>query len=564
MNRSVAPTRHAFLTALLGVVIFFASPAVAADRIGDAVMIKSFTAPVEVRRAETPGKWLSAKVGLSLKKGDVVRTGKGAKAVLLMKDGSKMSLSGMSRLQVQEVAPNRLFGLDTGRVKSSIKKLRGNTKFEIKTPLAAASVRGTVFEVGYDEDVKQGYLDVEEGAVALSKDGQEILVHPGERVGFVPDRPLEAPGRRGAAAPADGDREDLRREVALGMSKEAVMAAAAEEMRLAEYQEGKTLIDVFGQRVRLEEYIIRRPKEVAAADQDKAFKLVVLNERDNRFDYFYYRGVFNTALPDDLSLALGDLGGKLGTTAPTYYLSSYEMGMSNTQDTLKDVASGGHQVKITYDGTDYTLTDPNNATNTRTVVGDVTSVLDGVTYHKLYDPVNDRYQTVSDAQFTAGDYRPIVFDDATDTFRVYGSGDTFWRTGYNSYSHALNGATKQSYAVKSTLPNTLAIDTDADFTFAGGTLVAFVDAPSGADVLHNRIRLYYGDGTTETVNTYLIDDEGKMAPAAAFAGITSGQAYKNELLKWNYEETVECTEFGGRKIDIVVEPKILIKSGLIK
>ena len=56
----------------------------------------------------------------------------------------------------------------------------------------------------------------------------------------------------------------------------------------------------------------------------------------------------------------------------------------------------------------------------------------------------------------------------------------------------------------------------------------------------------------------------RLSPQSAFAGISTGSEYKGELLKWNYEQQVTASEFGGRKIDLVVEPKIFIKSGLIQ
>jgi hypothetical protein len=90
------------------------------------------------------------------------------------------------------------------------------------------------------------------------------------------------------------------------------------------------------------------------------------------------------------------------------------------------------------------------------------------------------------------------------------------------------------------------------------------ETPSGADLLHNRVTLYYGDGTVETVNTYIMSDDGKIGPVSAFDGLTTGSAFKDQLLQWNYEQVTEATEFQGRKIDLVVEPKILIKSGLLK
>ena len=62
----------------------------------------------------------------------------------------------------------------------------------------------------------------------------------------------------------------------------------------------------------------------------------------------------------------------------------------------------------------------------------------------------------------------------------------------------------------------------------------------------------------------MIWEDGKMAPISAFASATSGKAFKEELLKWNYEQITQSSAFGNRKIDLVVEPKILIRSGLIK
>lgn len=526
------------------------------------VILKSMRAPVYIKRIKsTTNKWYVAKPGIKLANGDAIKTGERGQAELLMEDGSRLQLRAKTQMVLMSVAPNRMINLNFGRMKSIVTKLKNNRKFEVKTPIAAASVRGTIFEVGYDEEKKNGFLDVSKGLVALEQEDKEIMVPAGQRVDFMEGQPLTEPAPRQSGS---GDEHAaVRHEVGLGMSKEEVMSAAAEEMRLAEYQEGKTLIDVNGKRVRLEEYIIRKPREVALADQEKAFKLVVLNDREDRFDYFYYRGIFNTELPTDLSVALKDINGKLGATKPTYYLREYEMGQSNTQDYIKDNASGGHLVKIDFDGTNYTLTDPDGST-TKTVAMDETSIVDGVTYHKIYDPINDRFQTLTEAQFLAGDFRPAVYDPSDESYKFFSSGNTYWRTRYNDYSHILNGATKQSYTKKSTVANILASDLDADYTYAGGYVVPTVDTPDGADKLHNRVTLYYGDSTTETVDTYIISDDGKIGPISAFANVTTGAQYKEELLKWNYEQVTTATEFRGRKIDLVVEPKILIKSGLIK
>jgi hypothetical protein len=115
-----------------------------------------------------------------------------------------------------------------------------------------------------------------------------------------------------------------RHEVGLDMTRNQVIASAAMEQRQADYREQKSLIDVNGNRVRIEEYIVR-----PAPDQ---FKLVVLDKRSTGLDYFFYQGTFNQTLPADLSVAFKDLFGTLGSAAPKYYLTAYEMGQSNTQD----------------------------------------------------------------------------------------------------------------------------------------------------------------------------------------------------------------------------------------
>ncbi|MBL0058819.1 MAG: FecR domain-containing protein [Elusimicrobia bacterium] len=269
------------------------------------IVVKSVRGNAEIHRSKSQAnRWRALQKGASVKPGDTVRTGKNARLELKIDDGSRVVLGSKSRVQVAESAPSRIFNLAVGRIKSFVKKLQPESKFEIRTPLATAAVRGTVFEMGFDEEAKAGFLDVDRGVVALSQDGRALDVRAGQRMDFLTDVPLgEAPSResRGSAAPSSEDlaRDALRHEVGLGMSKEMVMAAAAEEIRAAEYQEGKTLMDVNGNRVRLEEYIIRNPAEITV-NPDRAFKLVTLNERADRFDYFYYLGQFNQTLPTDL------------------------------------------------------------------------------------------------------------------------------------------------------------------------------------------------------------------------------------------------------------------------
>jgi hypothetical protein len=307
---------------------------------------------------------------------------------------------------------------------------------------------------------------------------------------------------------------------------------------------------VNGQRVRVEQYVMR-PR----ADQ---FKLVVLNERAARFDYFTYKGTFNQNLPDDLSAALREIGGKLGTSAPDYYLTAYETMMSNTIDRIGDSAAGGHLVKVTFDGTNYVLTDNADATNTRTIEA---AALQSDGSYKIYNPLSDTFSLVTAANRDEA-LKVGVLDPLNGSYRNLESGDTYWKTRFNTYSSFINESSKLGYDKKSFVTNTLAIDLDTNFTNAPITTAS--EFPSGTDNLHNRLSVYYADGSRTVYDNYIIDDEGATVPTATLSGVSGSAEYKNKLDLYNYETIVTATEMGGRKIDLVVDPRIGTKSGLIQ
>jgi hypothetical protein len=317
---------------------------------------------------------------------------------------------------------------------------------------------------------------------------------------------------------SDEFKKDVEREVALGQSKDAVQAAAAVEMRRAEYQEGKTLIDAFGKRVRLEEYVVR-----PAADQ---FKLVALSEREDRLDYFYYQARFNQALPTDLREATRYLGGKTGA-APSYFVTEFETGRSNSRDSVQEVGTGGHLVNTTL--------------------------------------TSDK----------------VVYDGVSDSFQTVASGTAFWETLFDNYSFRVNGTEKYGWQPNGG-PNITAYDYTATgfntrvWNGAGTTTCATqvcedglrtsaITKPSGSDKLHDRVTITYtADGSQEIYDFLVIADDGRIASKADFGGATTGRAYKDKLVEHNFQQRLRFTEFGGRDIDFVVEPKILIKAGIIE
>ncbi|MFH2203654.1 MAG: FecR family protein [Elusimicrobiota bacterium] len=453
--------------------------------------------------------------------GDKVQTGRRAAAEISFDDGSRIELAGDAEVLIEETTAQRqALRLRLGTLRAYVKKVL-QRRFEVRTPTAVCSVRGTEFSVqvyaGGRTNISlfKGLLGIEDNR------GRAILLRPNESL-HIDGRGMGAVQRipTGTETRKSGRRRDMRREVQLDMDKNAVLAAAARESKLAEYQQGKVLVDVHGQRVRLEEYILR-----PAPDQ---FKLVVLNSRRDRFDYFYYHGTFNKTLPDDLSAALRQLGGGLDTQ-PGYYLTGFETGRSNLTDSMREIAQGGHLVDV-------------------------------------------------NGNASPGDDVAQFFDAGTDSY-VSAAGRRVYQTLFDRYGFYLNGRLKygwtggniQSYddatAASTTDPvsGTALTAANAYLENSGSLAARSVSStfPDGSR-LHQRIYESYSDGSYTAWDNYIIDDQGRTVNISEFSGIRSGAGFRQKLLDFNYEQVITATEFGGRKIDLVVEPKILIQSGLIQ
>lgn len=468
--------------------------------------ITSYKGEVEYKLAASQDwKRVAGTAATQLAGGDEVRTKRAATAEIMLESGSLIRLAPSSsfKLSAEETGGVSLH-LFVGKLRAWVKKVKST--FEIRTPTAVCAVRGTEFSLDVDPRNSNTQVDLFRGTLDIRDNlGNELLLQEGRRLSITQDgmgaqqqlsQELENERQSGAAT--------LSKEVGLAMSKESVLAAAAEEIKLAEYQQGKALVDVFGNRVQLEEYVMR-----PAPDQ---FKLVVLNKRESRLDYFFYKGTFNTALPADLSLALKQLSGLPQT--PNWYLTAYQTGRSNTIDSVEENASGGHIVDV-----NSNLDTSDNITS-------------------WFDASADKYVSLT---------------------------GSFYKTLFDYYSIKYNGT--QTYAWTPNSPNVQTyLSADLTTSIYGGNGNYNIDSsfPDGT-YLHNRILETYGTGGEFTqYDNYIIDNDGKTANLTDFAGVSSGPQYREALLKWNFQQVITSSFFGGRKIDLVVEPKILIQSGLVQ
>jgi FecR protein len=215
-----------FFTIIIGIALLYASaaaqekPPAAINAPYAGATISDFKGKVSV---QLPAQALSAPVrGEILPPETTVSTDDG-RLLLKLGDGSDILVRPHTKLVLKqpETSGWKYFQMMIGRIRTSIqKRLGGAPAFQIGTPSAVISVRGTRFDVEVD---RRGYteVDVDEGVVELESvngQGESVMITAGfsSRVGMEtgPETPrptrdlrpmLDRPGRRDMKNSNDDD-----------------------------------------------------------------------------------------------------------------------------------------------------------------------------------------------------------------------------------------------------------------------------------------------------------------------------------------------------------------------
>jgi hypothetical protein len=127
---------------------------------------------VEVQKKGT-GTWAPAKPGTLLGEGDILRTGKGSKALFVLPDGSQGAVNGNSKLSVGA----NFFKVFFGEVWMMVRPRQG---FKVETPGATAGIQGTQLDVQVTES-GEATLTVVDGEVLWSNAMGEVRVGEGQQ-----------------------------------------------------------------------------------------------------------------------------------------------------------------------------------------------------------------------------------------------------------------------------------------------------------------------------------------------------------------------------------------------
>ncbi|MFC2062161.1 FecR domain-containing protein, partial [Elusimicrobiota bacterium] len=267
--------------------------------------------------------------------GDKIGSKLGSWAEIEFSAGHQAKLGPNSFIIINEMGDKTSLEIFKGDLFSKVRKLSKLEKYEITTPQSVASVKGTEFTVEVGDNT---IVIVHEGSV-LAKEmdtGGEVVVHAGKYTLIVksqaPTEPddienLEEVKAQGGqeedpaeeeeeaeeemADEMDEVKEELRAEI-----KEAVadikvdvetVQEVVEQQKENDASTGRTLRDIHGNLVRVEQYVLRpKPDIVQFINITKRgnYKYKgVFNVKDTgaRLDKIEFRAKFNTEMPEKIS-----------------------------------------------------------------------------------------------------------------------------------------------------------------------------------------------------------------------------------------------------------------------
>ncbi|HOW28667.1 MAG TPA: FecR domain-containing protein [Elusimicrobiota bacterium] len=525
---------------------------------------------VQIQKGEA-ASWKAASRKQTLSEGDVIRTDANAEAIVELSAGHKFTIRPKTtfRFDILKDAQSQ-FTLIMGRLRAYAAKMKTGTKFEVRTPIAAASVRGTLFEMEVFED-QTSRLSVLEGVVSLrdlAGIGQEVQVMKDQSVtvepGAAPRPPEIIPQElREGVVPTEGQRDaefafksEIQREMGLSAFKDIFQTDAAQEMKVAQYQEGKTVIDAFGKRVRIEEYIVR-----PAANE---WSFVALNTREDRFDFTRFDVYAKNALPEDIGSV--NLFSGTGHNSMTNWVEKTHRLSSNGEDYYREWQVGGNPVN---------MTDANGNNPVQKVVFSdwyvelrSQSNAPVLVSHWQPDPAysggnydatktRDRNPADGSADFpsgyidfegadagtTVGDFRKVDSDGFTNAQRL----DFFDNATVQASYVVTEGYTRSKRVILDDVNyQTYIANGDTAGALNSKKISAFstYTVPGGTDI-------------TIQVDQYYFNDAGDKL------NLLQASSLGSNLQGVNYQTVFSSSLTGNRKIDVVISPSLLQKAGLL-
>ncbi|HXS99198.1 MAG TPA: FecR family protein [Elusimicrobiota bacterium] len=482
---------------------------------------------VDVRTGK--GDWRPVGEAETVTAGQTVRTHRNATAELRFSDGSRIQLQSYAIFAIDKTDRQETgFSLKMGKLKAAFAGLL-SSKISIHTPTAVCAVRGTVFELGVEN--KNTEVTMAEGVLEVKDDkGHQAVVTSEETMkvgvdGMEKPRMLRLNDNR--ALPAVRPYA-VHQEMARAATRTMLEDVRNRELKANEAQLGKNVVDAFGRRVRLEEYVLR--------PDANSFELLFLNSRQGSFNWGHYLETFAAPIPNDLSQIPAIVAsGIMAPNQPSNWLKSIEFYATNTLDAEKELFSYGDPVQINFAGFGKgVLWYPSSIVETQTLYGPGVPNGQRVQFQQLTD-----YNQSNPGLFTWIQYVQAGSPAADNLQPMFAAVmDPAQTDPTNALSPAKGG---NVFLLNLPVYN----NTNTTFSFPNG--------PSKTDLLASTT---YADGSTLSVEKFLLDDAGKILSLNP-----SGGGVFSQSGSYNLEFKIDSSLFQGRSIDVLLAPSIIQQTG---
>ena len=345
----------------------------------------------------------------------------------------------------------------------------------------------------------------------------------------------------------DQVKEELKREIRDDDKSQYLEDRASSELKVTEYQLSKSLVDVYGKRVRIEQYIVQ-----PAPNSVQFFNLT---KRDNRLDQANFLTEFKYPIN-----TLGEFrryaSMEYSAEQPKNWLTGSRFTIQNSDgDTMEQASFYGDPIQFSYFDIpscyDIGCRAPaveKKAWMSRSYVAQLrlfkvqsTSLSQDTNAQgsQNYDVIKER------SEFTMDKNNNGNFSEGASDWD-----SKFYVSGASGQKHPTLG---------SRYPNLKLVAKPEDMP-----KMVDMTMPSGPNAQHFKSAKLYPDGTRVTNEMAVIDNKGRPLPYIAYmppnaTADSSAQATQpKKSVDWNIDFRFSASEFRGREIDIVVDPKVLM------
>jgi len=338
--------------------------------------------------------WNNASIGMAIGQQDKIKTGPVSRAELLLDGESKIWVNENSEVEVNSLGAESIFKLILGKIRNKIKLAKGG-KFTVKTPVSVCAVRGTEF-VASDKGeiyVLEGNVDFSNGegtdntnvgegqGTAIGEKGiipqpapltnEQKIAMEQEWSGFDEDAKQEGSNidkkeEKKKEKTQEEAKKDILKDEIQTLKQELIEIVnnikseaqatreIANEIKEADFATGRTLKDIHGNVVRVEQQLIRPDSQTMQFLNFTKRDGYVYNGKfkydgtsGNRLDVLETKVTFNKRLPEQLTEWPGFIANQ---DEDTFYPQSVYVRLTNQTDTIESIGESRAAGQLDNDG----------------------------------------------------------------------------------------------------------------------------------------------------------------------------------------------------------------------